>query len=259
MPTPDPKQTPHPTRLNPDQLRVILVETQGEANLGAVARTLSCFGVRDWALVRPRVRVAQQARNWACHGQPWLEQVAEFCSLEQALENLDLSVALTGIAGKRRHRLVTPCQFASEVMARCRPERIGLVFGNEESGLNNHDLSICQWRVKIPTDPTHMSLNLAHAVTIMLYELVGRERSTELGGRAQQPAPPELLRRAVSEFGTFMAERGYPGHDATLAEELQKVNDLLYRASPEPWEINFLLGMIRHLRNQERASKTPCD
>jgi len=235
------------------------VETQGEANLGAVARTLSCFGVRDWVLVRPRVRAAQQARNWACHGQSWLDQVAEYSHLEQALENLDLSVALTGIAGKRRHRLVTPCQFASEVVARCQPARLGLVFGNEESGLNNDDLRICQWRVKIPTDPVHMSLNLAHAVTIMLYELVGRQQTTDLGGRAQQPAPPELLRRAVSEFGRFMAERGYPSHDATLAEELQKVNDLIYRTRPEPWEINFLLGMIRHLRNQERASTTPCD
>lgn len=249
---PPPIPTSPPPSLNPEQLRVILVETQGEANLGAVARSLSCFGVRDWALVRPRVRPGQQARNWACHGESWLEGLAVFDHLEQALQGLDLSVALTGIDGKRRYRLVTPRQLSQQVLPRCPLGKVGLVFGNEESGLSNADLRICQWRVKIPTDPEHMSLNLAHSVSLMLYELVGREQSTELGGNPQQPAPPELLRRAVSEFATFMSERGYPSHDATLAEEMQKVNDLLHRARPEPWEINFLLGMLRHLRNAER-------
>ena len=254
-PNPQPPTLAKTSRpLNPEQLRIILVETQGEANLGAVARTLSCFGVTDWALVRPRVRPAQQARNWACHGHPWLEQLPVYERLEQALEGTDLSVALTGIEGKRRYRLVTPRQLTEEVLPRCQLGRVALVFGNEESGLDNADLRICQWRVKIATDPQHMSLNLAHAVTVMLYELVGRQQVTELGGQPQLPAPTELLRRAVSEFATFMSERGYPSHDATLPEEMQKVNDLLHRARPEPWEINFLLGMLRHLRNAERKA-----
>lgn len=242
--------------LSPDQIRVVLVETMGEANLGAVARSMSCFGVRDWWLVRPRRQPSDQSRNWACHGREWLEHVQQCQELSQALEGIDLSVAVTGKSGKRRHRLVTPAQLREEVVPRFQLGRMALVFGNEESGLDNRDIAICHWRSKIPTDEVHNSLNLAHAVTLMLYELVGRQRSTELGSKPLRRASPQQLQNALREIGRFLGERGYPSHRATLTEELRKVNDLMHRCQPEEWEVNFVLGMLRHLRNYELGRAT---
>lgn len=242
---PSPIQNP----LKPDQIRVILVETQGEANLGAIARSLSCFAVQDWVLVRPRVRPSTQARNWACHGREWLEHLRVVDDLQEALLEVDLAVALTGKSGKRRHRMTTPAGLSGQVIPQFQLGRLALIFGNEESGLDNADLDLCHWRVKIPTDEVHNSLNLAHSVTLMLYELVGRGLATDLGGKPVQLAPPEVLRRALEEFAVFLSQQGYPGHDARLEEEMRKVQEVVHRARLEGWEVNLFLGMIRHLRN----------
>ncbi|MBS2038537.1 RNA methyltransferase [bacterium] len=238
-------------RLKPEQIRVVLVETLGEANIGAVARSLACFGVNDWWLVRPQRRPSQQSENWATHAREWLNQVQYGETLAEALVNIDLSIALTGKSGKRRHRLVTPAQLNEEIIPRFQLGRLALVFGNEESGLDNADIAICHWRVKIPTDEVHSSLNLAHAVTLMLYELVGRHQQTDLGSKPVKWAEPKLLQGALGEISRYLSERGYPSHDATLDEELRKINDMLHRARLEVFEVNFLLGIIRHLRNFE--------
>lgn len=246
-------------RLKPEQIRVVLVETLGEANIGAVARSLACFGVKDWWLVRPQRRPSQQSENWATHARDWLSQIHYTDTLAEALAGIDLSVALTAKSGKRRHRLVTPAQLNEEILPRFQLGRLALVFGNEESGLDNADIAICHWRVKIPTDEVHSSLNLAHAVTLMLYELVGRHQETDLGSKPIQWAEPRLLQGALGEISRYLSEHGYPSHDATLDEEVRKISDMLHRARLEVFEVNFLLGIIRHLRNFEagRARNQP--
>ncbi|MBX3166328.1 MAG: RNA methyltransferase [Candidatus Eremiobacteraeota bacterium] len=241
--------------LKPDQVRVILVETMGEANIGAVARSLACFGVTDWWLVRPQRRPSQQSQNWATHAAAWLDRIQYAETLPEALVGIDLSVALTGKSGKRRHRLVTPAGLSDTVIPRFQLGRLALVFGNEESGLDNADIAICHWRVKIPTDPVHSSLNLAHAVTLMLYELLGRYRDTDLGSKPNRWAEPKLLQGALGEISRYLSDHGYPSHDATLDEELRKINDILHRSRLEVFEVNFLLGIIRHLRNYERINQ----
>lgn len=240
--------------LKPDQVRVVLVETMGEANFGAVARSMACFGVTDWWLVRPRRKPNQESLNWATHAGEWLESIHYVETLQEALVGIDLAVALTGQAGKRRHRLVTPAGLVEEAIPRFQLGRLALVFGNEESGLNNDDIAICHWRVKIPTDPEHFSLNLAHAVTVMLYELLGRYSETDLGSKPTILAEPKLLQGALGEISRYLSEHGYPSHDATLDEEMRKVNDMLHRSRLEVFEVNFLLGIIRHLRNFERKA-----
>lgn len=239
--------------LRPEQIRIILVDTLGEANIGAVARTLSCFAIQDWWMVRPRRRPSPESHNWACHGRDWLDTIHYTDTLQEALEGVDLSVALTGVSGKKRHRLVTPVQLVEEVIPRFQLGRLALVFGGEVSGLAGDDIALCHWRVKIPTDPVHSSLNLAHAVTLMVYELIGRHQSTDLGSRPIERADPQFLQAALKEISRFLSERGYPSHDTRLEEEMRKVNDILHRSRLEGWEVNFMLGILRHLRNYERG------
>src|SRR5262249_25493133 len=48
---------------------------------------------------------------------------------------------------------------------------VALLFGREDKGLTNEALDRCHRIVTIPSDPEYASLNLAHAVVVMLYEL----------------------------------------------------------------------------------------
>jgi tRNA (cytidine32/uridine32-2'-O)-methyltransferase len=49
--------------------------------------------------------------------------------------------------------------------------KIGLLFGQEQSGLLNEELAKCHYQISIPANPDYSSLNLAQAVQIVSYEL----------------------------------------------------------------------------------------
>ena len=50
-------------------------------------------------------------------------------------------------------------------------KRVGLMFGQESSGLSNKDLSYSNYILQIPTSKKFKSLNLSHSVTIICYEI----------------------------------------------------------------------------------------
>lgn len=230
--------------LQPSDVRVVLCSPEGEANMGAVARSMSCFGLTDLVLVTPYRQPAQEARNWACQGEPLLDAVAIVDSLDAALEGINLAAGLTRRAGKRRHRMLSPRDFKTDILPRSLPGRIALVFGTEETGLSKEELDRCHRLVRIPTLG---SLNLAHAVTIMLYELFGREEIVQ-SGKGHRAAPPELRRKMMDALAGHLRVMQYPHHQASLEEEMTKLGDILERADLEEWETNFLLGMFKHLR-----------
>ena len=49
-------------------------------------------------------------------------------------------------------------------------DEVSIVFGNEQSGLSNEEVQLCNYIVCIPTDSAYTSLNLASAVQIFSYE-----------------------------------------------------------------------------------------
>ena len=48
---------------------------------------------------------------------------------------------------------------------------MAVVFGQEQSGLSNEELQLCNYLVNIPRNPDFTSLNLAAAVQIIAYEI----------------------------------------------------------------------------------------
>lgn len=57
---------------------------------------------------------------------------------------------------------------------------VGLLFGNEASGLDNTELSACSRRVSLPTSSDYTSMNLAQAVLVSLWEIkdIRRDKNT---------------------------------------------------------------------------------
>jgi tRNA/rRNA methyltransferase len=48
---------------------------------------------------------------------------------------------------------------------------VAVLFGNEDSGLTDEELSLCDLAVTIPAAPELPSLNLSHAVQVICYEI----------------------------------------------------------------------------------------
>lgn len=234
-------------------LTIVLVQTQGPANLGAIARCAAAFGVDDLRLVDPQCEIDETTLMWACYGSRVLDGIQRFDDLPSALTDCGVSVALTRRDGKRRHRHSSLSQFCEEVYPNYRESgKLALVFGNEESGLANHHLAACQFSAEIPVVATDGSLNLSHAVGITLYEVAGRPRQLEQSEPTEheRPAGEERLQALMEASRKTLAMAGYPHHRSNLEDELTKLKDIVMRSQLEEWEVRLLLGMLKQTRHR---------
>ncbi len=230
---------------------VVLVETAGPANLGAVARCAAAYGIDDLRLVKPQCEVDEMSLMWACYGRRVLDELKTYETLEAALEGTGMAVAFTRREGKRRHRHHTLAQFCQEVLPDYESSLpLALVFGNEESGLANHHLAACHRFAEIPVISDIGSLNLSHAVAVGLYEIVGRETFTqppEPSSALEEPVDALLLQQLLERTTQTLQQAGYPHHHGVLEEEVTKLKDIVLRSKLQYWEAGLLLGMMKQI------------
>lgn len=171
---------------------IILVEPQHSGNVGMVARAMANFGARELRLVNPCDHLAGEARKFALHAAPILERAGIYPDLGAALHDLHLSIATTRRSGEHRE---VPLALTAlpERIGRCvADEKVGLVFGREDTGLTNTEVAACTLAATIPTDPDFASLNLAQAVAITLYELSRDAAVAESMAAGERPTQGEL-------------------------------------------------------------------
>ena len=203
-------------------------------------------------MVAPRCQMDEDTLKWACYGKRVLDGVSRYEQLSEALEDVTVAIALSRRDGKNRHRHLTTPQIKSEILDnQVSGSKVALVFGNEESGLSREHLTLCHFSAEIPVVAPDGSLNLAHAVTATLYELIGRGIQRE-----NEPAPvnPHEEAATTKELSGLMqqAERtlakvDYPRHRSTLTAELVKLQSIVNRAELESWEVRLLQGMLKQI------------
>ena len=206
-------------RLNPELLRVVLVETSNPLNIGAAARAMSNFGFLHLRVVNPYDVAFREARS-AMAAAPVLANAQEFTALADAVADCTMVVGTTAIGHRE---LLHPLRGLDEAAALIRNETVhgpvALVFGAERTGLSNEDLSHCHWLLHIPTREQHLSMNLGQAVAVCLYELA-RDVGTEAANDAQNS------QRNAKANSTVEVEEG---ERASAAEE-ERISQVLLEA-----------------------------
>jgi tRNA/rRNA methyltransferase len=167
--------------LNKDNLTVVLVESQGDRNIGSVCRVMLNFGFTDLRLVNPQIdHLSFGARQMAVKASGLLESAQVFDSLAAALADCNMSFGTTRRFGRYREGLVHPDEAARQLLPVTEEGRVALVFGREDKGLLTAELDLCQQFITIPTNPELPSINLAQAVGLCVYEV--NRISGELAG-----------------------------------------------------------------------------
>ena len=182
---------------------VVLDEPQDLVNIAHVVRGMKNFGLRDLRLVNPREYEAYRVEGIAHQTQDLLARVRQFASLGEALADCVHIVGFTARGRTAKRNQQRPREAAAEVLALAEGGPVALLFGREDRGLSNEALDRCHRVVTIPSDPAYSSLNLAHAVVIMLYELAlarGVEAQPfKAPRRPSQPVPAEELERLFDD------------------------------------------------------------
>jgi tRNA/rRNA methyltransferase len=193
--------TPAPAPAGPPPPAIILVETQMGENIGAAARAMANFGLRDLRLVKPRDGWPnERATAAASRGDTIIEAVRLFDTLEEAIADLNRVYATTARPHDISKSVASPAVAAAEMHAdSVAGAKVGIVFGRERWGLTSDEVGLCDTILTIPVDPVFASLNIAQAVIVCAYEwrkaVIGEATWTPFGEkeRSGQATKDELF------------------------------------------------------------------
>lgn len=259
-------------------LNLVLVEPAGARNLGSVARLCANFGVAELRLVAPRCDpLGAEARQMAVHAQTVLEAAPQFADLAAALADCGRVVAATGRlegaplplhgpaaaldwlgAGEAPAAEAPGDEAAGGGEGAPGPLPLALVFGREDRGLSNDELLMAGRLLRLDAGSAYDSLNLSHAVAVVLHEWHQRRGQTAAGamvaGAFPDPAARAALEAALGDAEALLLEVGFL-LPHTARARMAKLRALLQRAQPDSGEVALLRGMVAQLR---WAARRPC-
>src|SRR5437667_8126222 len=129
--------------------RVVLVETHYPGNLGATARVMCNFGLRDLVLVKPVAdRNERDARRMATHGESILNDARIVTNLDDAIRDCVLVVGTSARTGGlfRQQNVAPPDQLMLHIVDAIKQGRpTALLFGPESTGLTNDIVTRCHY------------------------------------------------------------------------------------------------------------------
>jgi TrmH family RNA methyltransferase len=127
------------------------------------------MGLTRLRIASPHHINLRRAGVTAVHARDLLDPREIYPSLPEALADISLAAGVTRRRGKfRKSHVLLPEELARRAL-RIKKGKIALVFGTEEYGLTDEELSYCHCAVSIPSSPLFPSLNLSHAVQIIAY------------------------------------------------------------------------------------------
>ena len=156
---------------NKKTLVVVLVEPSGPINVGSVARLCENFSVQELRIISPKCDyLEQEAKKMAVRGLKILEKAMVHKEINSALSDCSRVIAT---CGRKEHGDI-PLNSNKEALCWSlkseREEKIALVFGREDRGLSNEELLKANKVISLNTSENYPSLNLSHAVAIVLHE-----------------------------------------------------------------------------------------
>lgn len=181
------------------QIIFILVEPAVPENIGAAARAVKTMGFDELRLVKPTGHFAKEAL-WLAHGsQEVLQNAKVYKSFDESVSDLDFKIATTAKKRSVKFDYYACSEISGMLSAKKRSvAKVGIIFGKEESGLDNLSIQKCDLVSYIPMKTKYPSLNLAQSVMVFAYELSGLAVKCEPGPNRQKiknPAYPKFKAR----------------------------------------------------------------
>jgi TrmH family RNA methyltransferase len=153
-----------------DNISIVLVDTKTPANIGSVARAMMNMGLSRLVLVDPPEDKNGEALKLAAGAREILDRAEVRRTLKDAVSDQGLVLGASRHKGRRRRNVHTPREMAEQAVPLLERNRVSLVFGNEVNGLESADLALCHELISIPSSEAFSSLNLSHAVMVVMYE-----------------------------------------------------------------------------------------
>jgi len=150
-------------------ISIILVAPQMGENIGAVARAMKNFDIYDLRIVDPRDGWPnEKAVSMSVGAADLIANARIFGSVVDAISDLSYVYAATATPRDMNKEYVFSRDLKEDIP---KTGKVGIMFGRENCGLNNQEISYANKIITIDTNLSFSSLNLAHSVAVICYEL----------------------------------------------------------------------------------------
>jgi tRNA/rRNA methyltransferase len=225
-------------------LHVVLVGVEGCENTGSVARVMMNFGVYRLILISPNCNhLSDSALNYAIHARKILENARVEKSLTEVINECDISIAFSRRVGQFRRRDLTLFKLGDFLKA-YQNKNVFLVFGREKTGLTNEEIQLCDLICTIPASEEFPSINLSHAVGIVLYELY---KSFSTQKQKKDALTRDEIESTVNNIISFLTQIDYfKNHKEDRLKSLFK--KFLFRANLDRMELQIIDNLVSRVK-----------
>ena len=242
-------------------IKIVLVNTSHPGNIGATARAMKNMGLSRLALVNPVEFPSGVAVGRAASALDVLEQAQVVNTLGEAIADCALVIGSSARSRSLPWPMLTPEQSAAKLIKESQSAKVALVFGREDSGLNNEELQLCHFHVQIPASPEYSSLNLAAAVMVLCYEIRRAVlRDEEADDKAedeywdQERATVEQVEYFYEHLERVLVEIDF--HDPDNPRQLmQRLRRLFGRVRIDAMEMNILRGILTNIEHKIKGRR----
>ena len=182
---------------------ILLIRPQMGENIGAAARAMANFGLKELRLVAPRDGWPNpKASDTAGKALNIIDDASVHDDVPAALADCSYVLATTA----RERAMSLPVLEVREAMAElhtraARGEKCAIMFGPERTGLENEDMALADAVVTIPVAPEYASLNIGQAVVVCAHEWFSHVHAAAGAQGAQSP----IFARSVTQPNALQA------------------------------------------------------
>ena len=227
----------------------VLVKPQLGENIGAAARSLKNFGFSKLNLVTPKFTFPNQKTKVTSVGAFDLINSAKvFDNIEKAISEFDVVISLSARRRDINKKHITLIDL-NNILKKRKNSSFGFMFGPENSGLSNKDISLSNFILQIPTSKKFKSLNLSHSVTIICYELFKflNKNLLKKKGRSFKIAPKSQISSLVEHLIKLLETKDFFLPKEKKHSMIVNINNLIYRLEPNDKELRILASIISSL------------
>ncbi|HKY19395.1 MAG TPA: RNA methyltransferase [Rhizomicrobium sp.] len=239
---------------------VILSQPQMGENVGAAARAMKNFGLKELILIAPKFEWPNDRAQVLASGASDILERAKICSTAaKALAPFNLVLATTARGRDVLKEIHTPEAAAQRLRAAAADgAKSAILFGGERAGLDNDEMSLCDAVITIPT-AEFSSLNLGQAVLLLGYEWLKSADATPRSRTRATIAVPATRAELTGLFEHLeheldAAEFLFP--PAKRETMIRNIRAMILRSGLSDQEARTIRGMIVALvRNKYRGQR----
>ena len=231
---------------------IVLVNTQIPEILGATARAMLNFNLKNLRVVSPLFELSnEKIIPLSAGADSVIKNIKKFSVFEDSVKDLNILIATTNRLRSIKKKQIT-FQKLNKIISNSK-NKVGIVFGPEKSGLENEHLSICDYFLKINSNPKFSSLNLSHAVSIVAYEIWSENFPKRiLISNVKTKSDLQATKGELSNFLLILQEHLEENGFFSVLERkkilVQKIRNIFTKLELTSRDISTLLGIIKNLR-----------